>query len=150
LRAAEPRDSELLLQWRNDPSTRTQFFDPREVERGAHEEWLQRKLAASRRARLFILEWNGTPIGQARIDATGEGCGEISVSLDTGARGKGFGVELIERATERAADELDLDAVDARIKATNEASRRSFAAAGYAPLSAEEGLVVLRWSRRAT
>jgi RimJ/RimL family protein N-acetyltransferase len=149
LRAAEPRDSELLLQWRNEPSTRTQFFDSREVERGAHEDWLRRKLAARRTARLFILEWNGTPIGQARIDATGDGCGEISVSLDTGARGQGFGLELIGRATERAADELDLDAVEARIKATNEASRRSFAAAGYAPHSVEEGLVVLRWSRQA-
>jgi RimJ/RimL family protein N-acetyltransferase len=153
LRAAEAGDSALLLRWRNDPSTREQSFHSNEIDADAHEEWFERKLAAISTTSLFILEWNGKPIGQARIDATTDDRGEISVSLDATARGQGLGVELIERATARAAEDLDLVEVDARIKATNTASRRAFAAAGYAEQTAlrdaDEGVVVLRWARRA-
>lgn len=151
LRAAEARDSELLLQWRNDPSTQAQSFDSSEVERAGHEQWLERKLAARSTTSFFILESDGRPIGQARIEATNDRCGEISVSLDAAARGQGLGVELIEHATQRAADELGLDAVDARIKPTNAVSRRAFAAAGYTEQSSQhdvEGVVILRWSRQ--
>lgn len=76
------------------------------------------------------------------------------MSLDPTARRRGLGRELITRSTARAAAELGLDAIRAKIKDTNAASRRAFAASGYtdeAPTGDEEdGIVVLRWSRRVT
>jgi len=103
--------------------------------------------------RLFIFESDGLPVGQARVDVTGAGIGEISISLDPSARGRGLGAELIGRATARAGQELGLKAVLARIKGTNVASRRAFVAAGYVDETAtgeeDEGIVVLRWSRPA-
>lgn len=145
LRPAALGDVDLLLRWRNEASTRAQFFHPDEVDRETHEAWLARTLA-SPATRLFVLEADGVPVGQARVDAE-SGLGEISVSLDPTARGRGLGRALIREATLRAAAELALGAVHARIKADNEASRRAFASAGYSEeVGRDHDIVLLRWS----
>lgn len=99
---------------------------------------------------MFILEADGQPVAQARVETTSAGVGEISVSVDPGARGRGLGSEVIARATTQGAADLDLETILARIKPTNLASKRAFAAAGYANTAADdagEGVVVLRWTR---
>lgn len=152
LRPAELRDAELLLRWRNEPVTRAHSFDQREIDPPSHRTWLAAKLAAVHEARLFVLEQGEMPIGQARVDVVGHRLGEISVSVDPEYRGLGVGRTLIELATARGAQELRLDAIDARIRCTNTGSRRAFSAAGYEPHTrahvGEADVVVLRWTRR--
>lgn len=124
---------------------REQSFNSAEVTEREHAEWLSAKLGDGGRCRLYVGELGGEPAGQARVDRSGDRVGEISVSLDARARGRGVGTALITQASRRGAAELGLEEILARIKPGNAGSLRAFAKAGYryAAESAEE--VVLRW-----
>jgi RimJ/RimL family protein N-acetyltransferase len=151
LREATPADEAQLLRWRNDVEARRQFFSRHEVSPADHRRWLAGKLADREATRLLVAEVDGRPIGQARVDRTHADVGEISVAVDGDFRGRGFGAQLIAAATERAASELGLQRVEARIKASNVASRHAFERAGYGNERTEardgEQQVVLEWTR---
>jgi RimJ/RimL family protein N-acetyltransferase len=150
LRAACFEDAELLLRWRNEPSTRSQFFDSSEVQPETHRQWLTNELAGNG-SRIYVAELDGLPVGQARIDRRERDRGEISVSVDADARGLGLGRHLIRRATLRAAQELRLLSVEAVVKEANQASLRAFRSAGYGQerrgKRGDEPVLVLTWHR---
>lgn len=145
LRPVTADDRELLRSWRNDPSVRRQSFNSAEVTEREHIEWLNARLADDRRCRLYVAELDGEPAGQARVELSRDGAGEISVSLDAKSQGRGVGTALIVAASQRGADELGLEEIVARIKPTNARSLRAFAKAGYADAEETTEEVVLRW-----
>lgn len=149
LRPADSSDAELLLSWRNDPSTRAQSLTTNEVDPEEHARWLNRKLAATEGSRIYIAELADGPVGQARVDRRAPGIGEVSVSVDVAARNRGIGQQLIESASIRAAAELGLAKVFALVKERNVASLGAFGAAGYGAERRElrngEPVVVLAW-----
>src|SRR5581483_6913066 len=118
LRPARQDDAELLLRWRNDPTARSQFFDPGEVDPGMHARWLAHKLSGYD-SRIYVAELDGQPVGQARVDRREGATGEISVSVDASARRRGIGRTLISGATARASAELGLATVVATVKNDN-------------------------------
>jgi UDP-2,4-diacetamido-2,4,6-trideoxy-beta-L-altropyranose hydrolase len=131
IRPAVFSDVGLLLEWRNDPATRSQSLTTAPIAMENHARWLEDRLSQANDCRLWIAETAGRPIGQARIDRREARTGEISISLDAGERGRGFGSTLIALATERGMNELQLDRVIAVIKVGNEASVAAFRRAGY-------------------
>ena len=135
----------MLLALRNDPVVRAQSFTTAEMDRRGHEAWLRRKLT-DERTRLYIVESGGAPVGQVRVDALPPGHGEISVALDAAHRGKGIGRRVIALASARAASELGLESIVARIREENDASRRAFEAAGYTRTESVDGVVSLLWA----
>jgi RimJ/RimL family protein N-acetyltransferase len=132
VRPAVAADARLLLEWRNDPVTRAQSFSQGEIGWDEHVAWLERTLAEPARTRLYIGEFEGQPVGQARVEVVTPARGEISVALAKAARGRGLGAELIAAASAAGAAELRLHELVALIKPGNEASLRAFARAGYA------------------
>jgi RimJ/RimL family protein N-acetyltransferase len=131
LRPATEGDEKLLLEWRNEPETRRQSLQQAPVSPEQHAQWFRDRLARPTECRVYIAEVEGAPVGQARVDLTCEGRGEISVAVATGFRGRGLGRRLIAEATERAAAELGAHTVTAVVKSENIASLRAFEAAGY-------------------
>jgi len=149
LRPATEADEELLLGWRNEPETRRQSLHQAPISPEQHRRWFRDRLARPAECRIYIAEIECAPVGQARVDLTGEGRGEISVAVAAGFRGRGLGRALIAKATERAAAELGAGSVIAVVKKENAASLRAFEAAGYGePSPAErdgEPVFVLTW-----
>ena len=149
LRPATLDDAELLLEWRNDPSTRSRSLDPSVIELEPHVAWLGRRLGNPANCRVYIAERDEHPVGQLRVERAAAAQGIVSVSLDAGARGTGLGAELIATGTVRAASELSLSQVTAIVKDDNLASFHAFTKAGYGETQRElvqgHAVVILDW-----
>jgi RimJ/RimL family protein N-acetyltransferase len=143
LRPAELSDGARLLQWRNDPATRAASLTSERVSLQDHRHWLALKLADPSCA-FFIIVADAEPIGQVRLDRIDDQLAEVSIGLAPRARGQGAGREALLLAAGEARDRLGVTMLTARIKADNEPSLRSFAAAGFYEVGRKDEIVELR------
>ena len=130
LRPASISDAEQLRRWRNDLSTRSASGTTHEVHPDEHERWLRAKLEAPT-GTLMIVEENGRPIGQARLDLQEPHAAAVSISLDRSRRGRGLSRQVLLAVIERARAMTGVDQLVAQIRVENEVSRRSFASVGF-------------------
>jgi RimJ/RimL family protein N-acetyltransferase len=79
-----------------------------------------------------------------RLDQLDDDLAEISIGLAPEARGRGAGREALCLAAAEARNRLGVRMLTARVKADNEPSLRSFAAAGFSEVRREDDLVELR------
>lgn len=131
VRPATRADSEQLLLWRNDPTTRSGFRSGAVVARDEHLSWLNATLADPSR-RLLVAEVDGKPIGTARWDRTSIDSWEVSLTVAPDFRGRGFATSIV-LAAEAAIASTAATQLVAVIRSENSASKRSFARAGYLP-----------------
>jgi RimJ/RimL family protein N-acetyltransferase len=117
-----------------------------EVSPAEHEAWFARRLADPD-TRIFIVEHEGEPAGQVRVDRLDGPRGEIHVALAAVARGQGLAAPALAIAARRGAKELGLDVVEANVRADNEPSLRAFARAGFAEAGRDGEWVVLEYRR---
>lgn len=89
LRPATMEDAALLLEWRNEPSTRKWFHNPDAVQKADHFAWLEKVIADPNRL-LYIAEVDGRPVGSIRADFDGTAY-ELSWSIAASARNAGYG-----------------------------------------------------------
>jgi RimJ/RimL family protein N-acetyltransferase len=143
LRRAAPEDEDRLLSWRNHPSTREASFSHDEISASDHHSWFVRKLADSECA-LLIIEDEGRPVGQIRLDRLEPDLAEVSISLAADARGRGVGREALGLAASEASRLLGVANIKALVKPDNEASLRAFRAAGYQVVAEDADVVELR------
>lgn len=132
LRPATLNDSELLLNWRNDPVTRENSVNTCVVTEKEHGLWLSRALVNAS-VRLFVAISGGEPVGAVRAERLGDGTTELSWTIAPGKRGRGFGKAMVAEALA-----LSGGTVVARIKSGNAASRRIAEAAGFT-MTGKEG-----------
>lgn len=125
LRLASAADADALLELRNDPDVRRESFTTTEVDSAGHAHWLRDRLGRDH-TRIYVAEADGAFVGQGRVED-----GEISVAIAAPFRGRGLGAKLIRMVSDRAAIELGLGEIVARVKTGNAASLAAFAAAGY-------------------
>jgi RimJ/RimL family protein N-acetyltransferase len=145
LRPARDDDRDLLLAWRNEPAVRAASRSAGEVSTDEHAAWFARRLADPG-TRIFIVEHDGVPAGQVRVDRVDGSRGEIHIALTAAARGRGLAAAALRAAARRGADELGFDRIEANVRATNEASLRAFARAGFVDERRDAGWVVLEWA----
>lgn len=93
LRAADPADALLYLDWVSDPAVRTQSFDSRPIVRSQHVRWFEAKLASPDSA-LQVLMAGKLPVGQIRFDREGSEW-HIDYSIDRLFRGRGWASSLV-------------------------------------------------------
>jgi len=129
LRRAVADDADRLLEWRNDPGTRERSRDDAVVSREAHMTWLASSLASESRL-LFIAEADGVTLGTVRLDASGHGGWEVSITVSPAARGRRHASSML-RAVEAAAKANGATYLVAHIQQENEPSVRAFKKAGY-------------------
>jgi UDP-2,4-diacetamido-2,4,6-trideoxy-beta-L-altropyranose hydrolase len=130
LRRAEKKDAQLLWQWANDPETRGASFNPGPISWEGHLKWLASKLGYPDCSLYIAMDENATPVGQVRFEATGREA-VVSVSIDSGFRGKGYGSAALVLASSRYFRESPSRALHAYIKKDNETSRAAFMKAGF-------------------
>ena len=117
LRPATADDAALLLNWRNDPSTRSSSFETGEVQKREHISWLTSVLADKDR-QLLIAEENGVPVGTVRADLC-DGVYELSWTVAPDARGRGVGKRIIMLVASQISEPIR-----AKVKSDNIASVR--------------------------
>ena len=138
IRRATPDDALDVLNWRNDPLTRSMSLTQDEVEEQAHVAWFARVLGEAA-ITLLIGEVDGEKVGMVRFDR-GDAT-EVSININPACRGRGLGHQLLAGAMAWAPG--DLVAV---IKDENLASRRLFEGAGFQLQETADG--VGRYIRR--
>ena len=142
LRPASPDDEHLILSWRNDASTRAASFSTAEIAPEEHHRWFIRKLLDPHCA-LLVVEQDGVPVGQVRLDRVAQEVAEISIGLAPEARGRGLGREALRQAVLDAPRLLFVRSLKASVKRENAASLAAFAAAGFHVVAEDDDAVEL-------
>ena len=138
LRKANLSDLDLYFHWVNDPDTRQYAISTAHVSYDEHCLWFAKKVT-SKDACLWVLEQDGTPVGQIRFDMDRtQRETTISYAIAQEHRGKGIGLSVVKMGLELFfKSEKDILHVNAIVKSTNEASRKIFDRLGF-QINAEE------------
>jgi UDP-2,4-diacetamido-2,4,6-trideoxy-beta-L-altropyranose hydrolase len=130
LRPVREDDCGRLWQWANDPLVRQVSFSSQTIPWDQHVKWFQSRLADSTEMFLIVEDSDDRPVGQIRYTLGSERA-EVSITMDPDFRGKGLGSAALSMATTEVFRKTGTVAIDAWIKAGNEASMNAFARAGY-------------------
>ena len=123
----------MLLEWRNDATTREMSLNTEAVSEEDHRRWLRASLANPDR-RLFVCEVDGEPVGTTRLDRR-EGGWEISITTAPRHRGAGHGRTMLALTAAWFEENLKEGLILATIKPTNQASLALFTRNGYTIVS---------------
>jgi len=118
-----------MLDWANDPETRAVSFHSDPISEAAHSAWFAESLAGARD--LYIIEWDGAPIGLVRLDPLIEREAIVSLTIAPEFRGRGLGPTALAVLAKKASD-LGISRLLAKIRKTNTRSQRTFERAGFA------------------
>jgi RimJ/RimL family protein N-acetyltransferase len=130
VRPVSAADRDILLEWANDPATRSNSFTPDAISAADHERWFARRLADPD-TRIWILEGrSGVPVAQVRYERAGLAA-EVGISVSRAERGKGHGTAILIATADLAARELGVRELVALVLPGNPASMRIFEKAGY-------------------
>lgn len=132
VRPATLEDARPVLDWANDPVTRSVSFTQSEILWEDHQPWFARRLADPG-CRLLIGEnAQGAPVGMVRFDLH-EGVATISINIAPAHRGLGLGTDLLLVACRDLLNSGAATQIRALIKPDNTASQRAFQRAGFWP-----------------
>jgi ribosomal protein S18 acetylase RimI-like enzyme len=95
LRKATHNDWKILLDWRNDPTTKENSFNQDKISLKTHRLWFNNSLLNPQR-NIYILEDNLTPVGSIRSDNILHNQYLLSWSIAPNQRGKGYGNKILE------------------------------------------------------
>ena len=128
-RSVRQDDKELLLQWRNEPTTWRCCIQCRPVTAQEHENWFE-GIWTRDDVKLFILLYNGTPVGQIRYDLQ-KLESKVSLTVSPNYRGKGVGVEGLLRTSAEMFKVTAITQVVALVRNDNISSLRCFEKVGF-------------------
>ena len=130
LRRAGAEDSQLLLEWANEPGVRAASFSSAPISPEEHYIWFARKMRDPTCAFFIAIDQRHTPVGQVRFDQERSDA-VISVSLDREFRGWGTGAAVISLACRQLFKETGARSVHAYVKPENAGSAGAFVKAGF-------------------
>ena len=132
LRQAVESDSESLLEWRNDATTKAFSLSSDEVAREQHEAWFNKTLQDTN-CLLIIGEVLGGPVGMVRINILNDsGFGQVSINLNPDFRGRGLSRQLLGSSLLFATQVFDnVSKYCADIHIENVASQKIFTSVGF-------------------
>lgn len=135
LRQAIESDSESLLEWRNDATTKAFSLIRDKVTREQHEVWFNKTLQ-DKNCLLIIGEVLGDPVGMVRINLINDSSlGQVSINLNPDFRGKGLSRQLLGSSLLFAAQVFDnVSKYCAEIHVENVASQKIFVSVGFVKL----------------
>lgn len=138
LRSAVEVDVDRLFDWKNDPETRRNSINSKEVSRDEHAAWFDNMLRTSGHL-LLIADDNDVSVGVVRIDWDDkhEAC-DLSFTVAPEHRGKGYGLAIAESAIK----DMGEVRVSAEVKITNIASRRILETLGFRIIDSQGELLM--------
>ena len=132
IRKTEIHDCDDILQWRNDPVTRSQSFQSKLISDSNHRVWFDQMLIDSKQhAYVGFGDSEKTKIGFVHLKHNSAGTCTVSINLNPNHRGKALGSKLLQKAIKDHSSYNDVVYL-ALIKPTNLASIRCFEKAGFA------------------
>lgn len=132
LRPATIGDAKLVFAWRNDPWIVARGTTGQTVSWEEHYTWFKEVVAGHNR-QMFIVLYQGKPIGQVRFDRVDDDACEISIYLIREYTGRGLGVSALKLACEAIFDSWDISLILAFIRDDNASSVSAFRKAGFSP-----------------
>lgn len=129
LRKANLQDSKMIFNWRNEPDVRINSLHTERIMYDTHLKWFQKRLL-SNESHIYICMKGETPIGQIRIDYE-ENKGEISYSIASEYRGKGYGKNMLELLEDKEREQGRIEILFGIVKRNNLASQKCFEKLGY-------------------
>jgi RimJ/RimL family protein N-acetyltransferase len=93
--------------------------------------------------RLLVIEEDGRPIGQVRLERTSATVATVSVSVAEQKRGRGLGREALRLACGDARRSLRVDELRALVRRENHTSLAAFAAVGFRRAGERDGVIEL-------
>lgn len=130
LRPAAAEDCRQVWEWANDPVVRAASFSSEPIPWEDHVKWFETKLHSPGCFFNIVLDDKGIPVGHVRFEVVGSEA-EINMSVGSRFRGKGYGAEAIQIASELMLKKVGVSRLCANIKQYNVASIRAFKRAGY-------------------
>jgi RimJ/RimL family protein N-acetyltransferase len=143
LRPACAFDSDSLLAWRNDPTTRAVSFEQEEIASSTHARWFAGRLGDPD-CLFLVVEKDGAAVGQVRLERLAPGLAEVNIGLASEARGRGIGRHALQLAADEARRQLGIETLRALVRRENEPSLRAFRAAGFSDYAVDGDVVELR------
>lgn len=135
LRLMQEGDTDLIVQWRNNPRVRNNFIYQKPFTREGHENWV-RTMVDTGKVVQFIIEdlTDGKPVGSVYFRDIDKEYSKAEYGIFIGedsAVGKGFGSEAAYIAVEYGFEELGLHKIFLRVFADNAGAIRSYEKAGF-------------------
>ncbi len=130
IRLAREEDSAAIWHLSNHPWSRATSFSKNPIPIQTHRRWYRRTLG-SRDCRIWLMELDGTVIGQARYEVHDSRTADVSISVAAAFSGRGVGTKLLRQTSRLACRALGARQIRARILPKNKASIRIFSKAGY-------------------
>lgn len=139
---AGPGDAEFFRACRNDAEAVRWSGTGRAITADEHAAWFARALDDPGK-RVRVATVGGSRVGTARVDVRAA-TGTVGVAVAPGARGRGFGTELLRALVADCRSDPQVVVLEAVVHPGNVPSLRAFAAAGFAPAGERDGFRVLR------
>lgn len=131
LRRAEHDDSETILKWRNEPTTRASSFHSEVIPFDEHNAWFNCKLADDTCLFYMAIDEQGRPVGQIRFDKQPDNEAIISISVAPEMKNRGIGTTVTQLACRQLAESWPGCRAVALVKTDNPASSAMFIKAGF-------------------
>jgi RimJ/RimL family protein N-acetyltransferase len=144
IRNANLGDTDTLLEWRNDPLTRSSSHNTGIISRAEHAGWLANSLSNSKR-QIFIAEIEDSSAGMIRVDEMGPSKqATLSWAVAPRWRGRGIGSRMLSLIC-KMYNHFDLLA---EIKVDNTASQRMVRKCNFTLFKTHNDITV--WRREAS
>ena len=130
LRLVSSGEKEMIFKWRNTPFLIKHGSSGKGVTWEEHCRWFDSVLNGEDIS-LFIIEKEGTPVGQVRFDLREEAIYMVSIYLLEEYTGRGIGIDALRRGLELMKHKKSNRKFIAFIKTGNRASRSVFLKAGF-------------------
>jgi UDP-2,4-diacetamido-2,4,6-trideoxy-beta-L-altropyranose hydrolase len=143
LRPAEPEDAAQLYVWVNRPDSIASSLTTKEaVSWEEHQRWFAARLSDPRSI-LFVVEVEGTPVGQLRLQDKGEGP-EVAIYIAPPWRNSGIATNALEAGLREARSRWPGALAIARVRRDNARSQRLFERSGFVPAAIAPDHIVYR------
>jgi RimJ/RimL family protein N-acetyltransferase len=142
LRPADERDGDRILAWRNERDAVVNSESGTAVAEADHRRWFGARLDDPA-TKLWIGEVDDVPIGMVRVDVR-SGVGTVSVAVDGSRRGEGVGSRLLGALVDELRGDVQVTALEARIRPENVASIKAFERNGFVQSGTDGAVLVFR------
>lgn len=129
-REANVNDLITYFEWINDLTVRSSSFSSKKVSFKVHEKWFTEKLKDTNCMMLIFFEAK-SPIGQVRFEKGTFNNALISISISKEYRGKGFSIDILNKASKYFQSKNPKFIIEAFIKKNNLNSIKSFEKASF-------------------
>ncbi len=131
VRHARLEDEAMLLEWANDPTTRSNAFSPESISVEIHRNWFRARLRDLESCHLYLVETEERlPVGQVRFDHADQAW-RIDYALAPHFHGRGLGRPLLEAALLKLREDEPGTLVLGQVKDSNQPSCRVFESLGF-------------------